>query len=202
MPINERTKVNELKPWAAHTSGGPAILRLAFAADCVECDFTGCHAIEAHGAVVRMLGLRGDPSGFEQHAGRIGHARLFEGRSGLRMPLTASLYARRRLETFCRQQVNLNFAYTMRRRLAEKVGAQISENLFSPPQPSAVARLDVETCFPYSFRAGRRNLSDRFLTPNCQWNDRSASFGGRLGNKGEKNSLWPFAALVLGQSTT
>ena len=179
--LNERTTENEL--WiGAHFSDGPALLHLAFEGGSIECDFVGCQAIEGHRAVVRMLGLRQDPNGFEQHATRLGHSRLFEGRAGLRMPLTASLYDAV-VWSILGQQVNLNFAYTMRRRLSEKLGVQVAEGLFSPPQPSGVAGLEVEDLLPLQFS---RRKAEYLIDFSRQIADGMAQKGG-FGTLGSSN---------------
>ena len=129
---------------------GPAVVHLRFEDGEAHCDVVGGSGLSAHRGIVRILGLRQDPKGFEQQAIRIGRESLFEGRAGLRMPLTFAPYDAV-IWSIVGQQVNLAFAYTLRRRLAEFVGTRLTETLFSPPSPSEVARLQVEELLPLQF---------------------------------------------------
>ncbi len=131
-------------------AGGPMLVQIAFCGDRAECRFEGGDALSAHEAVVRVLGLCGDPSSFEQLATKLRCQRLFEGRSGIRIPLTASLYDGV-VWSILGQQVNLTFAYSLRRRLTELVGTRISDRLVSPPQPDRVAQLSVSDLLPLQF---------------------------------------------------
>ena len=134
----------------AVAAGDPMIVHLSYGREVVECCFEGGDALKAHAVAVRVLGLREDPKGFEQLTTRLGQERLFEGRSGLRVPLTASLYDGV-VWSILGQQVNLTFAYSLRRRLTELVGTRISDRLFSPPQPTQVAQLSVSDILPLQF---------------------------------------------------
>jgi len=49
------------------------------------------------------------------------------------------------------QQVNLAFAYSLRRRLVEMTGTKLANGLFSPPTPARVASLQVEELLPLQF---------------------------------------------------
>jgi len=135
---------------SADLEGVASIVQLKFGDGQVECIVTGGDVLHAHRGVVRILGFRQDPKGFEQHAARLGHDRLFQGRCGLRVPLTFSPYDAI-VWSILGQQVNLAFAYTLRRRLVQKVGTQIHERLFSPPTPASVANLTVEDLLPLQF---------------------------------------------------
>jgi len=147
--VCERVSGEEL--WiSANFETGPGVVHLTFGQDDVLCEVTGGTGLEAHRGVVRMLGLRQDPKSFEQLAAKLGHASLVEGRCGLRMPLTFSLYDAV-VWSILGQQVNLAFAYTLRRRLTEKVGTRLTDRLVSPPLPSDVAKLTVDELLPLQF---------------------------------------------------
>ena len=66
------------------------------------------------------------------------------------MPLTFSLYDGV-VWSILGQQVNLAFAYTLRRRLTELVGTRLSDRLVSPPQAADLAKLEVEDLLPLQF---------------------------------------------------
>lgn len=95
----------------------------------------------AHSAAMRMLGLRQDPGPFERRIGRQPKLRgLISARRGTRIPLTATPFE---ALVWCivGQQVNLAFAYQLRRVLIELAGAPGQAGI-AHPLPDAVARLD------------------------------------------------------------
>jgi AraC family transcriptional regulator of adaptative response / DNA-3-methyladenine glycosylase II len=96
----------------------------------------------AHAAVARMLGLPGDPAAFERRAARDpAGAALVAGRRGLRVPLTPDAFEALTWAVIG-QQVNLGFAFTLRRRLLELSGGPAPAGFRTHPQPAAVAALD------------------------------------------------------------
>src|SRR6185503_4499106 len=96
----------------------------------------------AHTAVIRMLGLAISPLSFERFIlGEPGLARLIEGRRGVRIPLSADVFEGITL-AIIGQQINLAFAYKLRRSLAELCGQLAGQNMLAHPTPEAVARLD------------------------------------------------------------
>lgn len=126
----------------------PARLHLRFGADAVRCRVEGVdrpgagEMRSAHAAAVRLLGLAGDPSGFERLVSRRADlARLIDGRRGLRIPQTADAWECL-VWTIVGQQVNLPFAYALRTVVAELAGAPAGEGLRAHPTPEAVAQLD------------------------------------------------------------
>ena len=95
---------------------------------------------EAAARVARLLGLAQDAAGFARLAKKLGLSRLVAGREALRLPqyLTpwdALLWA------VLGQQINLPFAFRLRRALTELAGEPAGEGLFAPPAPAAVAAL-------------------------------------------------------------
>lgn len=92
--------------------------------------------------VTRLLGLEGDPAELERRLHEQGDlARLIEGRSGLRIPLTATPFEGL-VWAIVGQQVNLPFAFTLRRAVTELCGDEVADGLRAHPSPQAVATLD------------------------------------------------------------
>lgn len=98
----------------------------------------------AHDHLLRLLGLNLDPEPFESHVSAAPElAPLIAGRRGWRIlqtpdPFDGLTWA------ILGQQINLAFAFTLRRRLVERAGAPAPGGLFAPPRPEAVANLEIE----------------------------------------------------------
>src|SRR5258708_24912635 len=106
--------------------GTPAVLRIDLDAAAARCRVDPRLSAEgkraAREAAVRMLGIGFDPAPFERRAALDRHVRrLIAGRRGLRVPLTASVFEAL-VWTIAGQQVNLAFAYRLRRVLIELTG--------------------------------------------------------------------------------
>jgi len=128
--------------------GAPALLRIDLGAASARCTLdrpvSPTAMRKAHVAAVRMLGLGVDPAPFERRAGRDPLLRrLVKGRRGLRVPLTSSIFEAL-LWTVAGQQVNLAFAYRLRRVVIELTGAPAGDGFLAHPSPAAVARLDYD----------------------------------------------------------
>ncbi|HEX6160881.1 MAG TPA: hypothetical protein VF111_11990 [Thermoanaerobaculia bacterium] len=96
---------------------------------------------ELRGTVLRMLGLHHDPAPFERRIARDRKlAPLIEGRRGLRIPMTPTVFEGI-VWAIVGQQVNLAFAYKLRRVVTELAGTRVS-TLIAHPDPAAVAKLD------------------------------------------------------------
>ncbi len=147
--VSERVRGDEIT-FAANGAAGPMVIRFVFTGQEIDGEVQGGCALEAHPIVVRVLGLKQDPKSFELHAAKLGHQTWFEGREGLRMPLTPSLYDGV-VWSIVGQQVNLAFAYALRRRLTELVGRKLEFGLLAPPLPSDVANLAVEDLLPLKY---------------------------------------------------
>lgn len=132
------------------SDASPGFVRLQFGEDTVHCEVEGLPTLEAHKGVVRILGLRQDPKPFEQLAAKLGLERLVAGRRGLRVPLTFSPYDAV-VWSILGQQVNLPFAYKLRRRLCELVGSKLANGMVSPASPSRVAALEPDDLLPLQF---------------------------------------------------
>ena len=91
----------------------------------------------AHGAALRLLGWHGDPSSFEG-----AHPDLARGREGLRVLLTLDPFEAL-MWAILGQQVNLAFAYALRRDLIRLVGVPAAEGLIAHPDATRIAALEV-----------------------------------------------------------
>lgn len=95
-----------------------------------------------HTATIRMLGFWTHPGGFERLVSADPlHARLIEGRRGMRLPVYADIFEGLTW-AIVGQQVNLAFAYKLRRELAQLCGQPAGAGLVAHPTPEAVAALD------------------------------------------------------------
>ena len=88
-------------------------------------------------AVLRLLGLPFDPAPFEAK-----HARLVGTRLGMRVPQTATVFESI-VWAICGQQVNLAFAYKLRRAVIELAGKRV-DGMRAHPDPAGVAKLDYD----------------------------------------------------------
>ncbi|MEM7481705.1 MAG: Ada metal-binding domain-containing protein [Acidobacteriota bacterium] len=141
---------------ALELPSGPALLELRFEADRVLCSLASMHrppAAEdlraAHAVAVRFLGLGPDPMAFEGLAAETSLAPWVARHAGLRVPLTASPWEAL-VWAVVGQQVNLAFAYTLRRRLAARCGRPVGD-LVAHPSPQAVAELHAEDLLKLQF---------------------------------------------------
>lgn len=98
---------------------------------------------------MRMLGLGTDPAGFERFVLGTPLEQLVAARPGLRIPLTADVWESL-VWAILGQQVNLAFAYTMRRRLTDLCGGSAS-GLRVHPTAAEVAVLEPEALKPLQF---------------------------------------------------
>lgn len=125
--------------------GAPAVLRIDFEGGAARCSVDRAVSPgamrSAHAAAVRMLGLAADPGPFERLVGRRPElARLVGPRRGLRIPLTPDAWECL-MWTIAGQQVNLAFAYALRRTVVELAGEAV-DGMRAHPAPAAVAALD------------------------------------------------------------
>lgn len=130
---------------ALRLGGGPARLEMELGGGVARCRLQGVGGDaalrEAEEVAKRLLGLRWDAAGFERHVERLGLERLVEGRRGLRMPMTADAFEGL-VWVIVGQQVNLAFAYTLRRVVIELAGEDAGDGMRAHPTPEAVAALD------------------------------------------------------------
>ena len=147
--VNERVVANrlDLPLWF---DDEPRIISITFEANTVTCRNVAGVAVKAHEVVSRIIGVSQNPRAFERKACELGHQRLIENRVGLRVPQTPTIYDGM-VWAIVGQQVNLAFAYLLRRRLSEKCGVQLEGRLFAPPRPQDVAQLDPKDLIPLQF---------------------------------------------------
>ncbi len=123
--------------------GAPVVLSLAFGDGRVEAVLEGGtggpkERAGAHAAVLRLLGWHGDPAGFEA-----AHPGLARGREGLRVPLTLDPFEAL-VWAVTGQQVNLAFAYALRRDLVGRTGLPAGQGLLAHPDAPRLAALAPE----------------------------------------------------------
>jgi AraC family transcriptional regulator of adaptative response / DNA-3-methyladenine glycosylase II len=95
----------------------------------------------AHEVAAGLLGLGQDAEAFARLARRLGHPRLVAGRSGMRVCQTPSVFDGL-VWAIIGQQVDFQFACTLRRRLIERSGTPVGGGLLAPPDPAAIAALE------------------------------------------------------------
>jgi AraC family transcriptional regulator, regulatory protein of adaptative response / DNA-3-methyladenine glycosylase II len=121
--------------------GQASVLRLIFGESSVEVRLSGASGASAmaraHAAALRLLGWYGDPANFEA-----AHPDLARGREGLRVLLTLEPFEAL-VWAILGQQVNLTFAYALRRDLIRLVGRPTPEGLIAHPDAASIAALKV-----------------------------------------------------------
>jgi len=130
--------------------GRPAVLTAELASGAVEAMVKARRALppdaerRARDFLLRLLGLNRDPKPFERHVSASpALAPLIAGRRGLRIlqtpdPFDGLIWA------IVGQQINLQFAFTLRRRLMERAGTPVLDGLCAPPTAERVANLEIE----------------------------------------------------------
>jgi AraC family transcriptional regulator of adaptative response / DNA-3-methyladenine glycosylase II len=97
-----------------------------------------------HERLLALLGLNVDPLRFESHVlADPDLAPLIDGQRGLRVPQIPDPFDGL-IWTIAGQQITVAYAATLRRRLIERLGEPVAEDLFVPPTPGAVAALGVD----------------------------------------------------------
>lgn len=131
-----------------HRAGPPLIVRVQFDRGFARCEVTSLTSVSgddmrrAHAVVLRILGLVFDPAGLERRVARNRTLRpLVNGRAGLRMPLMSDPFEAL-IWGIVGQQVNLPFAYKLRRVIIELAGTDAGNGMRAHPDAHAVAALD------------------------------------------------------------
>lgn len=137
---------------ALRLDGVPTRLSVHLGEPSVTVSVQGGSAVDAHRVVTGLLGLDQDAPGFVRLAGRLGLGRLVRGREELRISQTPSAYDGL-LWAIIGQQINLPFAFQLRRRLYEMAGEPVGHGLIAPPTPAAVAALDESALTPHQYSA-------------------------------------------------
>jgi AraC family transcriptional regulator, regulatory protein of adaptative response / DNA-3-methyladenine glycosylase II len=104
----------------------------------VECE--PGQGVDAFNTIRRAMGLSLDTGSFEHLASEKGFERLVSGRPGARFTQTYSVWDAV-LWAVIGQQINLSFAFKIRRRLFEEFGTPVGEGLYAAPTPEVVAGL-------------------------------------------------------------
>ncbi|WP_257303490.1 DNA-3-methyladenine glycosylase 2 [Geothrix campi] len=137
--VSERVAGTTLRK-AAHFAGRPAVLSLAFGPESVTVSLEGAQGpaamVAAHRAALRLLAWHGDPAPFEA-----AQPALARSRKGLRVPLTLDPFEAL-IWAILGQQVNLAFAYALRRDLIRLTGTPVGD-LIAHPEAARLAALDI-----------------------------------------------------------
>lgn len=146
---------------AFRVSGVPALLRAELGDGTVSASVESSRplpedaAVQAHAYLLALLGLTRDPGPFEKAVSALPRlSALLQGRAALRIPLIPDPFDAL-IWVIVGQQVNLPFAFTLRRRLVEKAGEPAGDGLFASPTPAAVAELSLEDLVRNQF-SGRK----------------------------------------------
>ena len=139
--------------------GRPALLAVQLAKKSAKCRVTASRPVgpegmvTAHRTALRLLGLAADPGPFERRARREAAVRRVVGaRRGLRVPLTTTV-SEALAWAVIGQQINLAFAFALRRRVIELAGRRAPGGLRTHPTPAELARLDPADLAPLQFSA-------------------------------------------------
>jgi AraC family transcriptional regulator of adaptative response / DNA-3-methyladenine glycosylase II len=98
----------------------------------------------AHEVALRLLGYASDPLGFQHKIeGQEQYAPLLGNHTGLRIPLTATVFEALTW-AIIGQQINLSFAFSLRRALAELCGTPLTQGFLAHPTPEQVANLEIQ----------------------------------------------------------
>lgn len=140
---------------AARLGGVPTLLRLDFSTPgavtvTLPPELPAALRPAAAGRVAALLGLAQDADGFARLARKLGLSRLVAGRESLRLvqsldPWDALVWA------ILGQQINLPFAFRLRRALFELAGTPVGRGLLAPPSPAALAALPAEALLERQF---------------------------------------------------
>lgn len=130
----------------------PALLRIHFSGTSVRVEISGSATLApaAHALAVSLLGLDQDAAAFSRLARKLGLTRLVSGRAELRVNQTASVFDGV-LWSIIGQQINLPFAYQLKRRLIERTTRPFAENLHPLPTPADIAALTPADLQPLQF---------------------------------------------------
>lgn len=149
--VSERRE-DEAYLFAATLDGTPVQLKLEVSGQVVECSVsTVGHAVTAHRWLVRKLGLQQDLRGFVALVDQAVTAALLVSGQALRVPQTADVWEGL-LWSIVGQQVNFNFAASMKRRITELCGTPVGD-MICLPTAEQVAALEIADLQPLQFSA-------------------------------------------------
>lgn len=146
--ISERVEGRTARK-ALMVNGRAVVLTLTFGDSDIRCrvdsraKLTSEIMAAAHLVALRLSGLVIDPAGIARQAAMSAVVRrLISGRSQLRIPQTASVFEAIAW-AIVGQQVNLSFAFQLRRTFVELAGTRAGD-LYAHPDAAAVAKLDYD----------------------------------------------------------
>jgi AraC family transcriptional regulator of adaptative response / DNA-3-methyladenine glycosylase II len=152
--------VGDVYTAAVQLSAGPALLTLNLSPAVVQVAISRGSAVEAHALAIGLLGLPQEAASFSRLAKRLGLSRLVAGRAELRISQTHSVFDGL-LWSIIGQQINFAFACVLKRRLIERAGVPLTDGLYAPPTPAAVARLSTSDLLALQFS---RQKADYVIT--------------------------------------
>lgn len=130
--------------------GGPFLLTLRMRPASMVVESAAGEAPRAHSIVAGLLGLDQDAGAFARLAGRLGLGRLVQGREGLRLSQTPTIFEGLAW-AIIGQQIHFGFACVLRRRLVELAGERVAAGFRAFPTPDAVAGIDPSRLLPLQF---------------------------------------------------
>jgi AraC family transcriptional regulator of adaptative response / DNA-3-methyladenine glycosylase II len=143
LSVSEQVFAGGLKK-ALLIDGQAWLIEISFQGDSAVVRADGGNLFAAHRAVVRMLGIDSDASGFErQFADDPLLGALFQRQRGLRIPLTPQPWEALAW-AIIGQQISVKAAVALRRELIAALGLRHASGLRAHPAAEAVAKLDVE----------------------------------------------------------
>jgi AraC family transcriptional regulator of adaptative response / DNA-3-methyladenine glycosylase II len=108
----------------------------------------------AHTMMAGVVGLGADTAGLVKRARKLGLERLVTGRSGWGGSRTPSMWDAL-VWAIIGQQINLAFAFKLRRAVTELAGEPVGDGLVALPMPERVAALDVPVLRARQFSANK-----------------------------------------------
>jgi len=135
---------------AFRTPSGAGAVWLEFSAEAVALKVLSGNAGEVFETASRVIGLDQDPRGFEQQAAQAGFGALIAGQPGARIPQTPSLFDGL-LWAVIGQQINLAFAYKLRRRLVEAYGEPVGDGMYATPTAERLAEAEIDDMLAMQF---------------------------------------------------
>lgn len=144
---------------AFRTKRGPACIQLLFDQydqyD-LSVQFEKGNPAEAFDALLKILGIAQDPRAFEQQAIQNGFERLIANRLGARIPQAPTLFDGL-IWVVVGQQINLPFAFLLRRRLFEAYGEPLGNGLYATPTPEKLANANPDDLLKMQFSRSKAN---------------------------------------------
>jgi AraC family transcriptional regulator, regulatory protein of adaptative response / DNA-3-methyladenine glycosylase II len=143
LSVSEQVSANGLNK-ALLIEGHAALVEILFERESAVVRVDGGNSFAAHRAVVRMLGIDSDASGFErQFVDDPLLGALIQLQRGLRIPLTPEPWEALAW-AIMGQQISVKAAVALRRELISALGSQHTSGLRAHPAAEVVAKLDID----------------------------------------------------------